>query len=55
MGLVNRVVWAGIIAIVLYVVIGVFFSAQIDELFFSEFGFLVAVTAMFIEITFVKQ
>lgn len=55
MGIINRVIWAGIIAIVLYIIVGLFLQAEFGGIFFSQFGFLVVALAMFIEITLVKQ
>ena len=55
MGIINRIVWAGIIAIVLYIIVGLFFTARFGEVFFSPMGFGIALLAMFIEITFVSQ
>lgn len=55
MGIISRIIWAGIIAVVLYIIAGVFFQNMFNEIFFSQFGFAIALIAMFVEITFVNQ
>lgn len=55
MGIISRIIFAVGIAICLYIIVTIFLPGSFNVGFFTEFGFLLAVLAMFMEITFLKQ